>query len=84
VSEEVVSRATGDCALTISLHSVTSDFQYNLESCHLQRYSNASAVVGCIRDGLKAEYRELVNHFVAWCENNPLILNINKTREIIV
>ncbi|KAI3368493.1 hypothetical protein L3Q82_025503, partial [Scortum barcoo] len=29
----------------------TSDFQYNSESCHLQKFSDDSAVVGCIREG---------------------------------
>ena len=29
----------------------TTDFQYNSESCHLQKFSDDSAVVGCIRGG---------------------------------
>ncbi|KAI3365706.1 hypothetical protein L3Q82_010151, partial [Scortum barcoo] len=29
----------------------TTDFQYNSESCHLQKFSDDSAVVGCIREG---------------------------------
>ena len=62
----------------------TSDFQYNSESCHLQKYSDDSAVVGCISDGQEAEYRELIGQFVKWCSNNHLILNTNKTKEMIV
>ena len=62
----------------------TSDFQYNSESCHLQKYSDDSAVIGCISDGQEAEYRELVGQFVKWCGNNHLILNTNKTKEMIV
>merc|ERR1712035_43413 len=62
----------------------TSDFQYNSESCHLQKYSDDSAIVGCISDGQEAEYRELIGQFVKWCSNNHLILNINKTKEMIV
>jgi len=62
----------------------TSDCQYNSESCHLQKYCDDSAVVGCISDGQQAEYRELVNHLVAWCENNHLVLNSNKTKAMIM
>ena len=32
----------------------------------------------------RQEYRELVDHFVVWCGNNHLILNVNKTKEMIV
>nr|XP_054590297.1 uncharacterized protein LOC129154572 [Nothobranchius furzeri] len=62
----------------------TSDFQYKSETCHLQKHSDDSAVVGCIRDGQEAEYRELVERFVAWCGNNHLTLNVNKTKEMIL
>uniref|UniRef100_A0A8C6W187 Reverse transcriptase domain-containing protein n=1 Tax=Nothobranchius furzeri TaxID=105023 RepID=A0A8C6W187_NOTFU len=62
----------------------TSDFQYKSETCHLQKYSDDSAVVGCIRDGQEAEFRELVERFVAWCGNNYLTLNVNKTKEMIL
>jgi len=52
------------------------------ESCHLQKYSDDSAVVGCSSDGQEAEHRELVDHFTAWCGNNRLIFNTNKTTEM--
>jgi len=35
-----------------------------------------------ISDGQEAENRELVDHFVGWCGNNPLILNTNTTKEM--
>uniref|UniRef100_A0A8C6NI69 Reverse transcriptase domain-containing protein n=1 Tax=Nothobranchius furzeri TaxID=105023 RepID=A0A8C6NI69_NOTFU len=57
---------------------------YTSETCHLQKYSDDSAVVRCIRDGQEAEYRELVERFVAWCGNNHLTLNVNKTKEMIL
>ena len=40
--------------------------------------------MGCISDGQEAEYREPVDHFVAWCGITILILNVNKTEDIIV
>lgn len=55
-----------------------------LESHQLQKYSDDSSVVGCIRLGQDAEYRELVEGFLARCENNHLILNVSKAKEMVV
>lgn len=74
-----------DCTLTVPFHtSDTSDIQHKSDLCHLQKYSDDSAVVGCLWDGQEVDYRELVDHFVAWCGDNDLILDVNKTNEMIV
>lgn len=44
-----------------------SDFQRNSESCHLQMYSDDSAVPGCISDGREEVWRE---PFVSKCERD--------------
>ena len=62
----------------------TSDFTYNTESCHIQKFSDDSAVVGCIRDGQEGEYRSLVDNFVQWCRHNHLQLKTSKTKEMVV
>ena len=62
----------------------TSDFTYNTESCHIQKFSDDSAIVGCIRDGQEGEYRSLVDNFVQWCRNNHIQLNTTKTKEMVV
>ena len=62
----------------------TSDFTYNTESCHIQKFSDDSAIVGCIRDGQEGEYRSLVDNFVQWCRQNHLQLNTTKTKEMVV
>ena len=61
-SDTVVSTtgAAGNCALT------SSDFYYNMESCHMQRFSDDTAVVGCIGNGHEDECRNLVDVFVQW------------------
>ena len=33
----------------------TSDFKYNTESCHIQKFSDDTAIVACIRDGQEGE-----------------------------
>ncbi|KAJ8273972.1 hypothetical protein COCON_G00085970 [Conger conger] len=60
----------------------TSDFRYNSESCHMQKFSD-TAIVGCIRDGQEDEYRNLLDDFVQWCNLN-MQLNITKTKEMVV
>ncbi|KAI4875625.1 hypothetical protein NFI96_009276 [Prochilodus magdalenae] len=58
--------------------------RYNSGTCHLQKFSDDTAIVGCIRNGQEAEYRKLVSDFVSWCKLNQLQLNISKTKEMVV
>lgn len=62
----------------------TSDFSYCTESCHLQKFSDDSAIVGCIEEGDESEYRTVVDNFVTSSEQNHLQLNVTKTKELIV
>lgn len=41
-------------------------------------------MVGLIRDNNEVAYREEVRHLANWCKGNNLILNVSKTKEIIV
>ncbi|KAM9718416.1 uncharacterized protein ACNS7B_019603 isoform 1-T1 [Menidia menidia] len=60
----------------------TADFQYSRKPCNLQKFS--IAIVGCLKRGREAEYRDLVNCFVKWCGENHLQLNVAKTKEMVV
>ncbi|XP_066512309.1 NLR family CARD domain-containing protein 3-like [Hoplias malabaricus] len=62
----------------------TSDFCYNTESCHMQKFSDDTAIVACIRNEQEEEYRSLVEVFVQWCKLNHLQLNTSKTKEMVV
>lgn len=62
----------------------TSDFQHNTDSCFLQKFYDDSAVLGLIKGGEEEEYRQTINNFVDWCERNHLLLNITKTKELVV
>lgn len=46
----------------------TSDFLYNSELCHVQKFADDSAIVGCPRSG-QEEYRELIKDFVTWYDS---------------
>lgn len=61
-----------------------SDLTYNSELRHLQKFSDDTAIVGCVEGGLGEEYRDLVDRFDKWCWENPLQLNVVKTKEILV
>jgi hypothetical protein len=61
----------------------TSDFKVQGESCHLQKFSDDSAVVGCILDNDEVMYRERIDDFVTWCDANFLVLNASKTKEMV-
>ncbi len=41
----------------------TADFKYSSESCHIQKYSDDTVIVACIRSGQEQEYRDLVDAF---------------------
>ncbi|XP_061826589.1 uncharacterized protein [Nerophis lumbriciformis] len=51
---------------------------------HIVKYADDTTVVGLIRDNNDMDYREEVKHLVDWCRTNKLVLNVNKTKEIIV
>jgi len=50
----------------------------------MQKFSDDTAIVGCIRNGQEEEYRSLVEDFVQWCKLNHLQLNTSKTKEMVV
>ncbi|TWW53956.1 hypothetical protein D4764_0170350 [Takifugu flavidus] len=58
----------------------TADFQYHSETCHLQKYSDDTVIVGCVENGQEDEYRDLVESFVRWSRENLLQLNVTRRR----
>ncbi|KAK3572653.1 hypothetical protein QTP86_001631 [Hemibagrus guttatus] len=53
-------------------------------SCHLQKFSDDSAIVGLITDDSDREYRDLIQDFVDWCQRNCLQINAGKTKELLM
>lgn len=62
----------------------TADFAYKSASCHIQKYSDDTAVVACVKGEDEGEYRGLINACTDWSKRNGLILNTSKTKETIV
>ncbi|XP_038144350.1 uncharacterized protein LOC119785667 [Cyprinodon tularosa] len=63
---------------------MTNDCRPRLRSNHILKYADDTTVVDLIRDNNEAAYREEVRHLVDWCRGNNLILNVKKTKEIII
>lgn len=55
-----------------------------MESCHLQKFSDDTAIVGTVVNGPEDKYRGLVDNFLKWCGENHLQLNMAKTKEMVV
>lgn len=68
--------------LKVTHINIERTFSVTLESCHRQKFSDDSAIVGCIMDRDESEYRELLKSFMHWCEINRL--NDSTTKEIVV
>ncbi|KAI4893140.1 hypothetical protein NFI96_000155 [Prochilodus magdalenae] len=50
----------------------------------MQKFSDDTAIVACVRRGQETEYRNLVEDFVVWCHRYNLLLNTSKTKEMVV
>ncbi|XP_070759426.1 odorant receptor 131-2-like [Enoplosus armatus] len=68
--------------LTVTLY--TSNFRHNAVSCHFQKFSDDTAIVGCVSEGKDLEYREVISNFVGWCEINQLHINASKMKEMMI
>ncbi|KAK3530230.1 hypothetical protein QTP86_020145, partial [Hemibagrus guttatus] len=48
------------------------DCRSDTVSCHMQKFMDDTAIMGCIRSGQEEEYGKLIQDFVAWCDFNHL------------
>ena len=48
------------------------------------KFSDDTTVIGCVNNANEPVYREEVQRLVGWCKNNNLVLNISKTKEMII
>ena len=50
----------------------------------LYKFADDTSVVGLITKEDESSYRREITEMVRWCEENNLILNISKTKEMII
>ncbi|XP_077477079.1 paraspeckle component 1-like isoform X2 [Stigmatopora argus] len=58
--------------------------QTTIYTCHLQKFSDDTAIVGRVTDGNDLEYRGVITAFVDWCRQNHLYINTSKTKEMVI
>ncbi|XP_042072850.1 uncharacterized protein LOC102307756 [Haplochromis burtoni] len=56
----------------------------NPPGCHIVKFADDTAVVGCITNNDETGYRKEVELLEDWCKQNNLCLNEKKTKEMIV
>ena len=67
------------------LYSIfTYDCVAELPDTLLVKYADDTTVSGFINNSDETNYRNQINLIVDWCANNNLLLNVSKTKEIII
>ncbi|KAK1791996.1 hypothetical protein P4O66_001780 [Electrophorus voltai] len=73
------------CVLSPLLYSL---YTYNCvatsSSTIIVRFADNNIVMGLISDNHERDYLEEIKHLENWCQENNLLLNISKTKELIV
>ncbi|KAI2665051.1 putative RNA-directed DNA polymerase from transposon BS [Labeo rohita] len=73
------------CVLSPLLYSLyTYDCKATSSSNIIVKFADDTTVVGLITSGDEMAYREEVTALTHWCQENHLILNVAKTKELIV
>ncbi|KAK3539728.1 hypothetical protein QTP70_012875 [Hemibagrus guttatus] len=73
------------CVLSPLLYSLyTYDCVAISSSTNIIKFADNTAVVGLISNNDKMAYLEEIKNLETWCQDNNLLLNISKTKELIV
>ena len=73
------------CPLSPKLYSIfTFDCKTEVNNNIIVKFADDTTIIGLIHDDNESEYREQVDLLVDWCSTNNLILNVSKTKEIVV
>ena len=65
---------------TLLTHDCTPTYSTN----HMVKFADDTTLVGLITKNDETSYRKEVNLLTMWCSNNNLLLNVSKTKEIVV
>ncbi|KAK1783932.1 hypothetical protein P4O66_023099, partial [Electrophorus voltai] len=73
------------CVLSPLLYSLyTYDCTANSNSTIIVKFDDDTVVMGLISDNDERAYQEKIKHLENWCQENNLLLNVSKTKELIV
>ena len=65
---------------TLLTHDCTTTYSNN----HIVKFADDTTLVGLITKGDETQYRMEVDLLTTWCRDNNLLLNVSKTKEIVV
>ena len=73
------------CVLSPLLFTLlTHDCTPTHSSNHLVKFADDTTLVGLISNGDETHYRKEVELLTRWCKDNNLLLNVSKTKEVVV
>ena len=73
------------CVLSPLLYSLfTYDCATTNSSNTIIKFADDTTIIGCIKNGDESAYRAEVATMTSWCQDNSLLLNVAKTKELIV
>ena len=62
----------------------TNDYRSQADNCTILKYADDKVFIGKIVGNDHNSYINQVNDFVEWCTTNHLILNVKKTKEMVI
>ena len=72
------------CVLSPTLYTMyTNDFRVTKSDTKMLKFADDTAIQGLLSTN-DVSYFEEINRFIQWCKTNFLILNVSKTKEIII
>ena len=73
------------CVLSPTLYNLfTYDCAVDKVSTDMVKFADDTTLCGHITDNDEGQYREEVTNLVRWCDQNNLLLNVKKTKEMII
>ena len=61
----------------------TNDCQISSDHCNIIKYADDTVLTGFIHGNDGSAFINEVQHFVDWCKENSLVLNVDKTKELV-
>ena len=72
------------CVLSAFLFIIyTNALRTLFPSCRVLKYADDTVIIGLITNDDESEYRSQISHTSDWCNQHNLLLNVNKTKELL-